>query len=511
MYKRFEPRLYVQGLILVAVPLLFEVFFVSAILHWQGHHEQMVRAEARSTDIVMGTDFLWSEAAEHLLRTFFFHVFTNGQRPESKDDERELSRVFSDLKEMTGKDSATLSSLQDILNYSRELRAIENRLKPLAGLSDLEKLEGFKYNVETITEGGSTISKFAAVVRKLRQPEHFNETAAALEVKQSRAIVEAILWLGTAASVLLSAALFAFFLRSIYTGVKILHENTQLFKSAKELKPALIGSGDIARLDQAFHRMAEEITETEKMKQAFLSMISHDVRSPVMAIQGYLELVESESYGSLPEEIRNDAHRCFNLMNRLMETINDLLDLEKIEAGKMRIARRSIYAEVLFERAEHNLQEALLQTENRLNVIETDAELYVDLDAMTRVFTYLLSYAISTSQPHSPVKVAVNVLKNSCEIEISFAVDEIISEEVAIFDRFSDLVPAREFVNLELPLSKAFIELHGGKVRLDQNEEARTQAFRISLPYDNALDAPRDDERKLPVLVSSMPSSRISV
>src|SRR5262249_37251155 len=135
-------------------------------------------------------------------------------------------------------------------------------------------------------------------------------------------------------------------------------DNTKRLSKKESLLPVLEGDDEIARLDRLFHTMADELEEAarkekavEKLKQDFLAVISHELRTPLTSLQATLSLLLNGAYGDLSAGGQKSVQNAENGISRLITLINDLLDIEKMEAGKLSMIYRDVSLGDIIERS----------------------------------------------------------------------------------------------------------------------------------------------------------------
>src|SRR5208283_2343267 len=101
------------------------------------------------------------------------------------------------------------------------------------------------------------------------------------------------------------------------------------------LNPELGGSDEIAHLDHVFHAMVRELDDADKVKKQLISMVNHELRAPLTSVSATLTLLEAGALGELSEPVRRRLISTESDVKRLISLINDLLDIEKMEAGKL--------------------------------------------------------------------------------------------------------------------------------------------------------------------------------
>lgn len=210
--------------------------------------------------------------------------------------------------------------------------------------------------------------------------------------------------------------------------------------------------------------------ELERLKQEFLAMVSHDMRTPLSSISVTTEMLCSGAMGPLPQKVSQQLEVVVRNCDRLLTLINDLLDIEKLEAGQMQLAFETVDAAAILQRAAEALES--LARERGINiVVQTQNELNVkaDADRLVQVGVNLLSNAIKFSEPGSTVTLAARPASGFVEFAVSDTGRGVPESHVtAIFERFQQVEAAdgkrRAGTGLGLPICKQIVERHGGQI-----------------------------------------------
>jgi signal transduction histidine kinase len=264
-------------------------------------------------------------------------------------------------------------------------------------------------------------------------------------------------------------------------------ENTIRFAKGEQLLPTLSGGDELAHLDDAFHNMTETITMQAREKQEFMAMISHDIRSPLTSVFGSMALLIEPRMGfNLPSEALNIVHRSQNNIDRLMRLINDLLDIEKFESGKMKMVYEITPMAYVIEQSVQALKTLADQKEIKLSATETNAEVFADGDRLVQVLVNLLSNALKYSPDNSTIKIAATE-------ESSWLIVSVIDQGPGIpadykdkmFQRFQqvDVAERRKYggTGLGLAVCKEIVAAHNGTIGID-SEEGHGSTFWFRIP-----------------------------
>lgn len=250
--------------------------------------------------------------------------------------------------------------------------------------------------------------------------------------------------------------------------------------------------------------VAHDITERkqiERMKREFVAMVSHDLRTPLTSIQGFLSLVNVGMYGQLNESGQESCSIAEGNINRLIALINDLLDIEKMESGKLELTMDGVTVRSIFERTHGAVAGFADQQGIKLKVVDSDLELEADGDRLVQVLINLVSNAVKFSPKGSAVTMSASSPDKGETIEFKVidhgrGIPE--SYRETIFDRFQQVeandAKKKGGSGLGLAICKAIVERHGGTIGVDSQEgSGSTFWFRIPADPDDGSDEPGDD------------------
>ena len=259
--------------------------------------------------------------------------------------------------------------------------------------------------------------------------------------------------------------------------VKILAEGADLIGQGKlDTKIRLKGKDELAWLATKFNEMGEKLKELDQMKRDFVSSVTHELRSPLAAIESYVnEMLE----GGVEEFAKTGIENLTTIKNnvfRLSHFIDDLLDTAKIEAGRMEIHPQLLDLSPLVTE-----MVALFMPKAEKEKIDIRIELPIDLpkvyadgDRIRQVLTNLISNGIKFTPSGGTVTIsAEETMENPEFIQVKVSDNGIgipFEDLDRIFDKFQQVREVREKVEgakgtgLGLSIVKSIVELHGGKV-----------------------------------------------
>lgn len=247
-----------------------------------------------------------------------------------------------------------------------------------------------------------------------------------------------------------------------------------------------------------FMGVASDITERKKIdriKSEFISTVSHELRTPLTSIRGSLGLLAGGVAGELPPAVRTLIDIACNNSDRLVRLINDILDIEKIESGRMDFRMRPLDVPEFIRQAIHDNQAYAAQHGVEIELARDVAGLRIlaDPDRLMQVMANLLSNAVKFSPSGSNVTVAVDHEGNYARIAVTDQGPGIPEEfRSRIFDKFAqaDSSDSRQKggTGLGLSISKAIIEHMGGEISFTSQTGVSTTFF-FWLPAAPASDA----------------------
>lgn len=237
--------------------------------------------------------------------------------------------------------------------------------------------------------------------------------------------------------------------------------------------------------------------ELERLKRDFVAMVSHDLRTPLTSISGFLSLLRSGKYNELSPVGLESLRSADASVGRLMNMVNDLLDIERVESGHLDLHLGPLTFEglvdsvfAMLEPLANDLKIELVAVGNR------ELEFVADADRLNQVLVNLVSNAIKFSEPNSKIVVAAIEQSAFVRIEVKDegrGVPDHLKQ--AVFDRFKQVDAAdaarRKGTGLGLAISKAIVERHGGSIGVEDNIGKIGSVFWFTLPK---VDEPADTD-----------------
>jgi len=239
-----------------------------------------------------------------------------------------------------------------------------------------------------------------------------------------------------------------------------------------------------AELERKVEERTQQLAVANRHKSEFLANMSHELRTPLNAIIGFSEALREKMFGELnakQEEYLNDIHASGR---HLLSLINDILDLSKIEAGRMELDVASFPARGALESTLSLVRERAQRKDIRLSLDVDPAvgEVRADERKLKQILLNLLSNAIKFTPEGGRIAVAARVNGAGLEVAVTDSGIGISPEEQeAVFEEFRQVGPRAEGTGLGLALTRRFVELHGGRIRLESSPQ-QGSTFTFTLP-----------------------------
>ena len=608
---KFDLTMFQMGLVLVGVPLLFEMTFIIG-LYWfyktaeaktiEVEHTRNVRAEA---DRVLNG----YAAASMSLLEFSFRRDQNS-RMEYMHYRRHSTMHMDRLKELVKDDPAQAGIVKIAENNGNYLsKALDRTYEKLTSLPDNSVMDPI-YLIE-LGEERSRIMKYLMITS--RQVADFSnkldrESQDLSGIEHGyRRFYQLFLMMGIVFNIAIALGLALLFGKRILRRINTVKDNTIRLATGKSLNPLLPGSDEIAELDNGFHKMAKALAEAqrkekaiiesapdvicsidsdgrfltanpavldhwgyapeeilgmrfselvvpedvqkatefldrirseqnsgsiecriahkqghdahmdwavrwslvdqalfcvvhdiserkelEQMKQHFMAMVSHDLRTPLNSVKNFLGMLNTPIYGTLSEKggVRKQAVELE--IDRLNRLIDDLLDLEKLEAGKMELELKPARVSSLLTLAYEAVRGVAENKNIAIELPKEEREVNMDSERMIQVLVNLLSNAVKFSPVGSTITVLSELDSNHLKISVQDQGPGLPEgAEKTLFSRFKQFVKganAPKGSGLGLAICKEIVAAHGGTIGAESKPNKGAKFwFKIPLDLETAL------------------------
>lgn len=233
--------------------------------------------------------------------------------------------------------------------------------------------------------------------------------------------------------------------------------------------------------------------EVERLKQEFISMVSHELRSPLNSVLGFLEMLPEGIYGDLNATGQEKVTVAERNVNRLIRLINDLLEIDRTEHGRLSMDIDDIPIKPLIDRSVDAVK-ALADKENiTITVSDSDTIVTADGDRIVQVIVNLLSNAIKYSPKGGKIEVTTTTEEDWLEVRVKDEGRGIPAQYKAlIFEKFQQVNSSdwrqKGGTGLGLAISKAIVDQLNGSIGVD-SEEGKGSTFWFRLPLKKVTNS----------------------
>lgn len=234
-----------------------------------------------------------------------------------------------------------------------------------------------------------------------------------------------------------------------------------------------------------------ELKNLEKMKDSLTQMIVHDLNNPLMILYGNLQLLEMDLQDFLSDDQRDKLNVALNKSQEMKDMISDLLDINKMEEGKLKLVRVEIRLRLIINEIVDAMNILAKPEGKKISAkLPPDPPPFTaDRDLLKRIIYNLIGNALKFSPPGSEIKITANYKEADKEVLINVEDQGVgIAEEYhsRIFDKFIQVeggrrLSARSGKGLGLTFCKMAVEAHGGKIWL-KSEVGKGTTFYFTIP-----------------------------
>lgn len=607
---RIDLKVQQKGLLLVSIPLVFELIFVATLVFLQQQAESAAARLYHSKEIIRRAEVV-NRRIYDAGASFSVWGITRSPAFEKRFMKSidEVPKEVAALKELVKNNPVQRANVAAFARETEGARVslLDYKTKMEAGHSELtsfSRIEIAKLLHELVSAGSKVLNEELSYQKQHPEDE-----------QNARNLVRLCLLIGVVANILITVFMAVFFSRDITQRLATIVDNTKLLTTRQPLKQPLDGDDEIAQLDRVFHLMAveldtaarkesaiidnaqdvicslderhfvtkmspaaermwgyfppdlvgSEITDLvaeedreqflrvlsdaregkdaalsldvrmirkdgtsgymlwsiywspsegsyfcvahdisdrkmlDQMKQDFVNMISHDLRTPLTGMRAFLDTLSAGAYGTLSEKGDKAANRIQSSLARLVNLVNDLLDIEKMEAGKMEMRFEPVMVSSIVNGGIDMVKSFAEQQRVLIEIVnDGDLEVVADGDRLVQVLQNLLGNAVKFSPSDSTVTVSWNANGEGLEVRVTDRGKGISQADCeAIFDRFRQASPDaasraadphRGGTGLGLAICKAIVEQHNGSIGVE-SQEGKGSTFWFRLPIQEKASA----------------------
>lgn len=283
--------------------------------------------------------------------------------------------------------------------------------------------------------------------------------------------------------------------RKVLMTGEYVRQDKQKLPVSISVSPIILG-GIIIGAIEIFRDITKE-KEVERMKNEFISTVSHELRTPLTVIREGVSLVLDKMLGDVTNEQREFLLLSLDNIDRLRRIIDNLLDISKIEAGRLQIKMDFIDLVPIAKNIQMTFSQRAKDAglEIRTSFSDTSIEVYADKDKLIQVFTNLLGNAFKFTRK-GYIEIGIKDIGDTVECYVADTGHGIAKEDLPkVFSKFSqfhrDAGSGEKGTGLGLSIAKGIVELHKGKIWVESQMGQGTQ-FKFTLPKYRAVELFRE-------------------
>jgi signal transduction histidine kinase len=250
----------------------------------------------------------------------------------------------------------------------------------------------------------------------------------------------------------------------------------------------------LAESESQLRRKNVELDRLNRMMAEFLSIAAHELRTPMTSIVGYMDLIVEGRLGELPDDLRRPMASVRRNVHRLKRLVEDLLDVSRLEAGKVVLRTAPCSLQHIAIDVVDELGPLARQKRQRLfTELEDLPQIQADEDRLHQIAANLVANSIKYTPEGGAIRVAVDRMSDPAPMARLRVRDNGPGIPLAlrqrIFEPFSDVHPAKHHTStgpdsagLGLYIARGLVELHGGTISVD-SEEGVYSEFSVLLPF----------------------------
>jgi signal transduction histidine kinase/HAMP domain-containing protein len=235
------------------------------------------------------------------------------------------------------------------------------------------------------------------------------------------------------------------------------------------------------------------LQEADRLKSVFLASMSHELRTPLNSIIGFTGIMLQGMAGELNEEQKKQLNIVYSSSKHLLSLINDLLDISKIEAGKVEVFPEEFHIGMVIDEVINTFGPAIQRKDLKLEKSVKDGKIYTDKRRFKQLLMNLLSNAVKFTQT-GVIRISASVGKDAVEVSVKDTGIGIKKTDMSkLFQPFQQMeLPqgmARKGTGLGLYLSKKIVTMLGGEIKAESRyKKGSIFIFKLPLKYKGVSD-----------------------
>lgn len=450
------------------IPLVIQTVFFFELSGVVSKAEQMALAERRQSTVVEQVN--WLIAIFMSTTSNLGTYIVTGHKPYAEMGQRGLMDLRSQFDELEN----LLADSPKQLKHVKQMRQIVDvQLKELQALEPTEERNSFSFLWSHMKEFRETMQEVgirSGQLMRMIASEKEQLTAVRREEQETRKNVKDQILYGIIGNFVLVALLLIWFINNITGRLSQLVANARMLPTGQPLEHKIKGNDEIAYLDEALHNAALELKKAAEHRQSLMEMVAHDLRSPLMSCEVSMQILSSDKMPELPPIATRQITAVKGNIRRVVEMVNDLLTMDKLEAGKLELELDEVNVQVLAAEAIDSVAALAKERKVMIDNLCTPERVEGDYKRLMQIILNYLSNAIKFSPIGGKISVYCGKEKGMVAIFVEDQGPGLEEEDqLHLFEKFyqaQDKEKGKGF-GLGLAICKLLAEAHGGSVGVE--------------------------------------------
>ena len=244
---------------------------------------------------------------------------------------------------------------------------------------------------------------------------------------------------------------------------------------------------EIGALTSAFNNMADQLQSRELMKDRFISAATHELRTPLVSIKGFIDRVTKGKSGKLSYQATLELEIVKRNTERLLSLVNELLEVRRMESGKLKLNLKLIDFQEVIQNCVKEIQPLIEQRKQRFNLKVSKGRLPIKGDSirLSQALMNLLDNASKFTPENGLIALIVEKMKKNIQVQIKDTGIGIRKKDLGkIFEPFADIKKSTYVrgTGLGLSVTKGIIKGHKGKIWAESSGEGKGSTFTFIIP-----------------------------
>jgi signal transduction histidine kinase len=482
------PKISHKVLALVLVPIAIEALFIWELGDLVGRTEQLYIAERKHSDLIQNMDVLMLRLAN--LTGPFFTAAVTGQSDalaQAKSTHADLMREFDKVAAQANGDllqgQFLLRIRQDIDNELSQIESLPHFGQDLTYADGLQRLQRI---MPIIHRMGDNHKRIIALVEEQKE----RLAAEKKEEERARERLKHAIFIGIPGATFVVLLFGLVFIRNFTKRLNMLVSNAQNLPRGIALKQTVPGVDELAYLDSVLHEASNDLRQAFDYRKSLMEMVAHDLRAPLMSCQVSMQILEGKGFDDLPEMSQRNIASTQRNIARVVDLVNDLLTIEKLEASKLELNLSRTSVKSLVDEAIQIVQPTAAKRRIALENKCEESLFAVDKERMLQVLVNYFSNAIKFSPEDSSVEIVSRVepdMATTVSVR-DYGPGMSREDQARLFQKFyqADSGKTAKGYGLGLAICKLIVESHGGKVGVE-SEIGKGSRFWLTIPLRESL------------------------